>query len=286
MSFVCWKCIQLLFIVQCWQLKKVRALSASLLSPYFGFASSAKLVQTGRPRQNKEVCVLNAVNSIEEINDWFCGLYNNTQQYDDDNARNKTTTATGQHELCSVAIYPSPHPAPTDQNVLIASYRYGLANNTIPFRFRLYKLLPPEESDPKYVCTMKLYKPNFDTEKQLEKVNYDLFKYVPSIKDCEEIKGCLIGWRKRKDGLFGLFGREYYYGVLTTGSIKLPSSKLPNVTIIVTDELRVYRDEVWVNDRVVSTTGELFYGNVDNIPYKFNKHIFSEYLPNLCIIQR
>jgi hypothetical protein len=41
--------------------------------------------------------------------------------------------------------------------------------------------------------------------------------------------------------------------------------------ITIRDELYVGRNTLWVNDRVYSSDGTLLIGNIDNIPYKFDK---------------
>ena len=41
--------------------------------------------------------------------------------------------------------------------------------------------------------------------------------------------------------------------------------------ITIKDELYLSRQALWVNDRVYSPDGKLLIGNIDNIPYKFDK---------------
>ena len=63
-----------------------------------------------------------------------------------------------------------------------------------------------------------------------------------------------------------------YKSILINGSCQTCSQNDPNLMITIRDELYVGRDSLWVNDRVYSSSdGKLLIGNIDNIPYKFDK---------------
>ena len=69
-----------------------------------------------------------------------------------------------------------------------------------------------------------------------------------------------------------VFIGHIYKGILINGSCQTCSQNDPNLMIMIRDELYVGRNSLWVNDRVYSSSdGKLLIGNIDNIPYKFDK---------------
>lgn len=62
-----------------------------------------------------------------------------------------------------------------------------------------------------------------------------------------------------------------YKGILINGGCQTCSQNDPNLMITIRDELYVGLNTLWVNDRVYSPDGTLLIGNIDDIPYKFDK---------------
>ena len=62
-----------------------------------------------------------------------------------------------------------------------------------------------------------------------------------------------------------------YKGILINGSCQTCSQNDPNLMITIKDELYLSKQTLWVNDRVYSPDGKLLIGNIDDIPYKFDK---------------
>lgn len=202
------------------------------------------------------------LNHIDEIRSWFQGRYNNLYQAQKDAGRGRTTAADGGHEIVSTCIQSHPD----DPALLLAAFRFGLETSTLPFRFRFYQF--SEDSSGKYDVIMTLWRPTPETEVLLQKARYDIATYLPGLADMEALTGCEVGWKKKKDR-WSL--RSYYYGVLVNGTCQLRSQRDPNMIITSKDELKLWKRQLSINDRVYGPDGSLVIGNRDNVPYLFDK---------------
>lgn len=200
---------------------------------------------------------------IDTMKNWFIGKYDNFHQSSKDMKNNRPTGATGGHEYVYANIFPHPN----EENVLVASYYFN-KNETTPFRFRLYKFL--EDSSRTYTCKMKLYKPTEQTNQKLETYNFDFTKLTPALSECEEIVGCDVGW-KRCRHISNIF-QVAYRGKLVTGVSSFPSQKYKDLILTVKDELYLWPNRLWINDRVYLPNGKMIIGNTRNIPYQLRKY--------------
>jgi hypothetical protein len=81
--------------------------------------------------------------------------------------------------------------------------------------------------------------------------------------------GCDVFWRRRGDA---------FLGYMKPGACTFPSSR-SGKTIVVSDDLYLDDDEIWIFDRAVDTEGQYVYGNKAGIPNKLKKvHYFSCWL--------
>ena len=60
-------------------------------------------------------------------------------------------------------------------------------------------------------------------------------------------------------------------GVLVNGFCTCPSQFNPNVKLKIKDELTLWEDKLWSNDKVFTSDGKMIIGNKFSIPYKFDK---------------
>ena len=202
----------------------------------------------------------------DSITGWFVGIYDNRKQSSRDTAKGKPTARDGGHEHVIASI--RPHPLHTD--VLISSY-YLNSTSQAPFRFRYYQLL--KSDDGVYDATMKLFKPKESLASQLKTADYALdYSEPPLLSEFEEITGGDIGWRRSKHIKTWLRG-DHYHGSLVNGTCTTTSQLNPNMTITIKDDLHLWRNELWINDRVYGPNGELLIGNIFNIPYKLKKRM-------------
>jgi len=81
--------------------------------------------------------------------------------------------------------------------------------------------------------------------------------------------GCDVFWRRRGDA---------FLGYMKPGACTFESSR-SGKTIVVSDDLYLDDDEIWIFDRAVDTEGQYVYGNKAGIPNKLKKvHYFSCWL--------
>ncbi|KAJ1435644.1 hypothetical protein B484DRAFT_445959 [Ochromonadaceae sp. CCMP2298] len=198
----------------------------------------------------------------QQLNDWFLGEYDNSDQASRDLSKGRPTAKDGGHELVAARIVQHP----LEENVLIASYHFSNLTQT-PFRFRYYQILPDDSG--RFAALMKLYKPSTQAEQALLAAGHNP-PHAP-LSEFEYIKGCDVGWSRANWAQAALRRGGHLRGVLVQGSAQLPSQRDPNLLITVKDDLHLFKRRLWVNDRVYLPDGSLLIGNIFNIPYKFRQ---------------
>jgi len=222
----------------------------SLKRPFFNFQSPFN----APPNDDK----------LRRFKEWMIGAYDNEQQAAAGAARGKFSARDGGHELVTATIVP--HPTLVD--VLVAAY-YFENDPTKVFRFRYYEFITDDVNPwrQRGHVVMRLHRPSAAAEAALKAVGYDTTRYLPALDaECEALSGCDVIWRKRP-------WRRHYRGELECGTCTLRSQRDPTVEIIVKDDLRLWKDALWINDRVYNKEGELLIGNRDGIPYKLRKKL-------------
>lgn len=193
-----------------------------------------------------------------EVRNWITGLYDNRKQSAAGAAKGKFTAQDGGHEYVSARI--APHPV--IGNIVIASYYF---DNDISktFRYRFYEFVKDDINGSKDII-MKLYRPLLATEERLKSMSYKVTdKDLPNIStDFEYLQGCDVEWKKNL---------SCYKGTLVNGECKLCSLTNPDVELVIKDELKLWKNALWINDRVYTAAGKQIIGNKDGIPYKMEK---------------
>lgn len=202
------------------------------------------------------------------VGDWLIGKYDNKIQADNDFLNGKPTAKDGGHEYVEASITKYNMQDHTSQSNLVASYWFGNDPEKVPFRFRLYQL--ETDCSGEYIAVMKLYKPTDATNEKLKSVSFDLDKYLPSIDDFELLTGCDVGWSDELS--FNGNTAPCYKGVLVHGSCTVCSQNDPNLELIIKDELYLWDNTLWINDRVYTKAGQLIIGNTEGVPYKMVKN--------------
>ena len=101
------------------------------------------------------------------------------------------------------------------------------------------------------------------TESKLQKLKYIVpDASLPDISEFEYLDGCDVIWKKQLSS---------YQGLLVNGECKLCSLTNPNLQLVIKDELKLRKNELWINDRVYTSEGKQIIGNKDGIPYKMEK---------------
>jgi hypothetical protein len=92
---------------------------------------------------------------------------------------------------------------------------------------------------------------------------------MPQPDELEYLENCDIKWVDVIDG-----DSVGFRGTLISESCEVPSQKDSNVILIVYDDLRLWENELWINDKVyVKSTGKQVIGNKDGIPYILNRAV-------------
>jgi hypothetical protein len=245
---------------------------------------------------------------IEQLSGWLQGDFDNYPQVLRDVANQKFPGPSGGHEHMHCTFIPLSKATiqslfPLQQNdsrraVLAAYYLNGKPNQL--FRLRLYTMIQEEQvlsSNSKassIIVRMKLYNP-IDSVREIIKMNiHQPLKWDQVLQGLQngtkyetafvELKGCDVLWSSQAD-----LSRHTYlvdegdskedptlppaaaaiHAVLEKPFVILPSTNYPGSSMIIKDELSLWENELWINDRGYNVdTMEQIYGNTQGIPYK------------------
>jgi hypothetical protein len=189
--------------------------------------------------------------------------------------------------------------------VLAAYYLNGQPNQL--FRLRLYTMT--QEEQPSFSTTttsttaatntytivrMKLYTPSDSTREsikinihqplQWDQVLHGLQNDSSDMKAFMELQRCDVLWSTHPDPnrhtylvkedsnneeLVALPPTDAFHAVLEKPFVVLPSANYPGSSMIIKDELSLWENQLWINDRGYNVdTLEQMYGNTHDIPYK------------------
>jgi len=140
-------------------------------------------------------------------------------------------------------------------------------------------------------CGMTLYSLSAETEGMLRGLSgrpvewgAALERYLSSISPTEpfrELSGCDVEWTPDPDPdrhayAYGTSSRlhpdDAHHAVMVNGEATIPSMMNPGSLIRVVDELSLWSDDFWINDRGFDPdTGNFIYGNQKGVPYKMKR---------------
>ena len=189
------------------------------------------------------------------VTELLTGNFSNKEQAAEDAAKGKLTGLEGGHEYVTACI--QRHPSLPD--ILVASYYYG-NDMTSVFRYRLYEVCGENG------LLMKLYRPTIEHNEALKLVKYAP-RSAPRLEDFEYLDGCDVVWKQ----IGQENGQPVYEGNLSQGKCTICSQQDPTRKVTIKDDLRLSVTELWINDRVYSTTGAMIIGNRDGVPYKLKR---------------
>ena len=246
---------------------------------------------------------------FDELCSRFQGDFDNYDQVICDRRNNLLPREGGGHEnihctLVPVAVEPIIRYVRSDtrQARLAAFYFDGLPYRI--FRFRLYslwssddasdggKILTNEEEAAAATCGMTLYSLSAETEGMLRELSgrplewgAALEQYLSSVSSTaepfKELRGCDVEWTPDPDPdrhayAYGTSSRlhpdDAHHAVMVNGEATIPSMMNPGSLIRVVDELSLWSDDFWINDRGFDPdTGNFIYGNHRGVPYKMKR---------------
>lgn len=245
---------------------------------------------------------------LEQLASWLQGDFDNYPQVVRDVANQKFPGPSGGHEHMHCTFIPLTEATiqslfPRQQNdsrraILAAYYLNGQPSQV--FRLRLYtmtqeeQVLPSNSTVSSIIVRMKLFNP-IESVREIIKMNiHQPLKWDQVLQGLQisrngetafmELKGCDVLWSSQPD-----FSRHTYlveegnskeepilppaakaiHAVLEKPFVVLPSTNYPGSSMIIKDELSLWENELWINDRGYNVdTMEQMYGNTQGIPYK------------------
>jgi len=222
----------------------------------------------------------------------FQGDFDNYRQVVIDREENLTPREGGGHENFHCTLIPL-----SKTSRLAAFYFDG--NPERIFRFRYYELLSPtsrdkENSEDEEACIeMKLYTLHPDLERELRCCSDEPLRW-PGIFDSFEVENesnkikylpnCEIRWSVDMDPLEHAYALDHkeskqnkqeqdsIHAVMVHGEAIVDSTIIPGVKIRILDQLSLYEDTFYINDRGLDPeSGAFIYGNQRGVPYRLNR---------------
>eukprot|EP00980_Cylindrotheca_fusiformis_P013916 scaffold3618_cov129-Cylindrotheca_fusiformis.AAC.16 len=226
--------------------------------------------------------------------DNFQGDFDNYSQVMEDRANGMLPNEGGGHENFHCTLVPL-----SKTSRLAAFYFDG--NPERIFRFRYYELtFPPAaegrsssssgDDDDSSIIEMKLYTLHPELERLLRSKSDEPLQW-PSLYNSFQVKeeggedkiqylpNCEIAWSLRMDPVEHSYAKSVAVGdkdgihaVMVYGEAIVDSTIIPGMKIRILDQLSLYRDTFYINDRGLDPeTGDYIYGNQAGVPYRLER---------------
>lgn len=185
--------------------------------------------------------------------EWFPGRYDNQEQvYFNDNLGVAEELRHGRiHHIFTPVDLPD-FPGET---FYIEQYQNN--DPTDVYRQRVYSFEPDFEEN---AIRLTIYVPK-DAKALLGAYSDPLkFEGLKS-SDFTTYDGCDVFWT---------YGNAHYHGYMKEGACRV-ESKRSGKTLIITDDLQLSKDSIWIRDEAVDTDGNYVYGNKARIHHKNNR---------------
>ena len=195
----------------------------------------------------------------------FVGHFDNHAQVEYERTRGLSPREGGGHEHIHCVLSPVSIPDCGGGKHLLASYYFN-GEPTAVFRQRLYEL-DAVERDPQFgsCLRMKIFRMRPEVEQQLAA---GVSPADLSLRASDDLGEAL---HVAEADVFWRWCGERFEGAMRTDSIEIISERSGR-KITVRDDVALWADALWVNDRGSDTeTGAYVYGNIHNIPYKMQR---------------
>lgn len=209
--------------------------------------------------------------------DRFQGDFDNYQQVVEDRQNDLLPREGGGHENFHCTLIPV-----SSTGRLAAFYFDG--NPQRIFRFRYYELLPPSNNA---VVEMRLHTLHPDLEALLRTHSEEPLKWPAlfaefqassseeSLKKIKYLPNCEVAWSFELDPEQHSYAMEETNGihaVMVHGEAIVASTILPGIEMRILDQLSLFEDVFYINDRGLdTTTGAFLYGNQRGVPYRLKR---------------
>eukprot|EP00536_Pseudo-nitzschia_multiseries_P003400 jgi/Psemu1/185746/e_gw1.52.126.1 len=220
----------------------------------------------------------------KRLSEWFQGDFDNYAQVVEDRKQDLEPREGGGHEHFHCTLIPL-----TESTRLAAFYFDG--NPGRIFRFRYYELIPSATKHE--VVEMFLNTLHPDLEKLLKSHATDPLSWprmfesfeplVHGESKVEILKRCEISWSFEKDPVQHSYltntsedddgdSSNSLHAIMIHGPTIVNSTIVPGMQIRIIDQLSLYRDVFYINDRGFDPiTGGFIYGNQREVPYRLER---------------
>ena len=182
---------------------------------------------------------------------WFEGRFDNFAQ----TVEEKEAKAEFPHERIH-SIFARVNLPNVGENVFYVQ-QYMDGDETKIYRQRLYVFTPNKKEK---AIELKIY--TFPDEKAVLNAHLDKAKLAGlTLEKMDSPKGCEVFWRLKGDKFEGSMKPDACRVV----------SKRSGKTLIITDDLFLTKDEIWINDQAKDDQGNYVFGNKANIHHKLKK---------------
>jgi hypothetical protein len=184
---------------------------------------------------------------------WFEGRFDNYAQYYND----KETKVEHPHEHIHSIFKRVNLPELGKDVFFVQQYLDGDENKV--YRQRLYIFTPDEKEN-----AIKLIIYSFDDEKKYRDAHLDESKLKGlTMANLSTVPGCEVFWKVNET-------RDKFVGYMKKDACRVVS-KRTGKTIIITDDLYLTKDEIWINDQAKDEKGNYVFGNRSNIHHKLKR---------------
>jgi CpeT/CpcT family (DUF1001) len=182
---------------------------------------------------------------------WFEGRFDNFQQ----TVEEKDSKAEFPHERIHSIFSRVKLPQFGENVFYVQQYLDGDPKKI--YRQRLYVFTPNKKEK---AIELKIY--TFDDEKKYVDANLDNAKFAGlTMQNLATTASCEVFWRR--DG-------EKFLGTMKPNACKVVS-KRSGKTLIITDDLFLTKDEIWINDQAKDDQGNYVFGNKSGVHHKLKK---------------
>jgi hypothetical protein len=185
---------------------------------------------------------------------WFPGRWDNDLQvfFADD----LKTPAEARHERIHSIFQPVDLPAFSGKVFYVQQYLDG--DPTKLYRQRIYTFTPDYAAN---AIRLAIWTPSDPARiRDAHRDPSKLAGLTPA--DFRNLPGCDVFWRRQSN---------QFIGTMTPGACRIPSSRAGGRTIIITDDLVLTPDQIWIRDKAVDDQGAYVFGNKADVHHKLDK---------------
>lgn len=217
------------------------------------------------------------------LSKWFQGDFDNYAQVVEDRKKNLLPRESGGHEHFHCTLIPV-----TESTRLAAFFFDG--NPDRIFRFRYYEMMPPSGDNGDVEMMLNTLHPDLEKVLKADASNplnwpsiFENFSPKENEPKVTRLKNCEICWSFEIDPVQHSYltdtpendvedTSESLHAIMVNGPTIVNSTIVPGMQIRIVDQLSLYQDVFYINDRGFDPiTGSFIYGNHREVPYRLER---------------